>query len=262
MAHKHTQLTNSRKLSFESTAALRKHNRLLTKMNTNTCIAQAIKMIKNKNVKNEEEQIDMIVPLLSTLAPEFREEAIDRLTAFCVSFNKGIRTEDSNVSWGDVVAREEGEKDARFVTMTPQEWMAEQQMAKRQHRFPSWDAWVTWVRRIDEARRPKPVTRVITREVDSVGRMLNEYRELKERPQYYAASQASYDGLEMELMNAVRSYPGGGWRLEMEFQKERPALQLRIDEIIAQVKATQSVKMNLRNIAARNIQRKWMAVHA
>lgn len=224
-------------------------------MNMNT--TKIINELEKLYPKNVETQTDLIARMLSEVPVADHEAVMQECAIYCTLANSTRYME--NMTWGDQVAREEDAKDARFVAMTPSDWKEVQQVAagRRTTRpwFPSWDAWVVWVRRIDNKRNVKPCREIIRREPDQLTKLVAERRDTIRYPTS-TGSQEDYENVISSYEEAIRALPGGAWRLELEYRAERPALQVRIDEIVAQVKVMQKVKKTL---AAMRIQRAWRA---
>jgi len=223
----------------------------------NTIATQIINELEKLYPKNVETQTDLIARMLSDVPVTEHEEVMHECAAYCMIANSTRHME--SVAWGDQVVREDDAKDARFVEMSPSDWKEAQQVAagRRTTRpwFPSWDAWVTWVRHIDNKRNARQCREIIRREPDQMTKLIAERRDMMRYPAS-CGTQEDYENVLSNYEAAIRALPGGAWRLELEYRTERPALQVRIDEIVAQVKAMQSAKKTL---AAARIQSAWRA---
>lgn len=226
----------------------------VNKMNVNQ--SEAIKIIKALEAledKSTDAQVNTIIEMMEGVPEDYREEVMDRCATFCVlSRDKG-----KHMDWFTEKEKEEMKADEKFVEMIPSVWQFVSKQAKYDRWFKSYDDWHVWVRRVEGKRNVRMRTAgVIEREVDAVSRLLADRRDIKNFPSEFACTQEGYDEMIESIETAIVALPTGKWRLELEFQKERPALQGRIDEIVHQVKSLSYVKeMN----AASRLQTAWRA---
>jgi hypothetical protein len=210
-----------------------------------------INALENLNTKNEEKQIELIVEMMKNVPAEDREDVMERCATYCTLSNAN-----KEESWGEDAYARETEADARFVDLSQADWWKAKEEAKRHKWFRSYAGWEDWRKRIDARRTDKAMcSRIVVREMDFIGKLLAERRDIMSYPAVYG-SQQQYDEQIEQIERLIRTMPAGKWRLEMEYQKERPALQVRINEIIAQVKATQQAKEEM---AVARIQNMWRA---
>ena len=220
-------------------------------------ISRIINILEAGKYYTEEEQIEVTAELLKKekdLTSEELDEVLTRVSIFCVLSNASRKLKDS-FSWGDECLRDEKEKDEKYVVMSDKEWWNTKEEAKRKHWFNSWEDWKDWkdrVHRRRDERKAKPVVS-IPREKDLIANLLDERRDIMRYPAYMG-SEETYHQTIQDIEATVRSLPGGKWRLEMEYQRERPVLQIRINEVVNQVKALYSLK---KTIAACKIQNAW-----
>jgi len=205
----------------------------------------------------KEEQVEVVAEMLKQekdLTEQEVDEVLTRCAMFCI-LSRESREMKISSSWGDESIREEKKKDEKFVVMSEKDWWNAKEVAKRQHWFKSWEDWKDWKDRVQRERdsRKNNIV-VIKREKDMVEKLLDERRDVMRYPTCHVSSEESYHQLIEDIEATVRSLPGGKWRLEMEYERERPKLQIRINEVVNQVKALYSLK---KNIAATIIQNAW-----
>lgn len=218
-------------------------------MNTIQIIKTLEFLIKQK--ASEEKLMDAIAELIQWVPAAEKEETVNRCVMFCV-----LSAANKEVSWGEDAYEREVEADARFVNLTGQQWWQVKECAKMERWFKTSAGWNEWRLRVDGKRREKAVeSHRVARELDLLDRLLEERRDLMRYPAV-AGSQEGYDSQICDIERVIRTLPAGKWRLEMEYEKERPALQARIDEIVRQVKLTRALKDSL---AAKRIQATWHA---
>lgn len=216
----------------------------------------AIKIIKTletyiKKNASEETLMEVIADMIQAVPAEEKEEAIDRCATFCI-----LASSNREMRWGDEAYEQEVAADERFVNLNGQQWWQVKECAKMERWFKTPAGWNEWRVRVDGKRREKAAaSHRVARELDLLGKLLEERRDLMRYP-VVAGSQTGYDEQIADIERVIRSLPAGKWRLEMEYEKERPALQERIDEIVRQVKLTAALKDSL---AAKRIQAAWHA---
>ena len=217
-------------------------------MNT-TYAENIIAELEKKYIKNEEKQLDFIAARLNGVPTDEQEEVIFRCAAY-MTLSRTTKVTD----WFAEAEAEETRADACFVAMNERDWRDTQQQAKRQRWFGTWDRWVSWARRVDSKRREKAMaSRVVKKEVDRIGLLLSERRDVQRYPAAYG-SEENCGRLIGDYERMICALPAGKWRLALIKQEESKALQPRIDEIVRQVKLTLSLKETL---AAKRIQAAW-----
>jgi len=212
-----------------------------------------IKALEAQADKTTDAQVQTIIEMMEGVLDGEREEVMDRCATFCVlSRDKG-----KHIDWFAESEKETMKADEKFVEMTPSVWQFVLKQAKYDRWFKSYDDWHVWVRRVDGKRKVRMrKTTVIEREVDAVSRLLSDRRDIKNFPATYASTQDGYDEMIESIETAIVALPTGKWRLELEFQKERPAFQGRIDEIVHRVKSLAYVK---ETVDAARLQCAWRA---
>ena len=140
------------------------------------------------------------------------------------------------ITWGDQVCYEEEAADEMFVSMSSEAFEIEKQVAKRDRRFGSWDAWLVWARRIEVKRK---IVRTSVRTILTVSPLsqLVAYRaDCMRYPSQYCIDQESFDREIRAIEKDIHREAGGAFKLHLIHSAEAVVAGPEIESTIARVK--------------------------
>ena len=140
------------------------------------------------------------------------------------------------ITWGDQVCYEEEAADEMFVSMSSEAFESEKQVAKRDRRFGSWDAWLVWARRIEVKRK---IVRTSVRTILTVSPLsqLVAYRaDCMRYPSQYCIDQESFDREIRAIEKDIHREAGGAFKLHLIHSAEAVVASPEIESTISRVK--------------------------
>ena len=212
-------------------------------------VIRAVNALPKKTFAN---LVEVISDMVIGYPPEMHEGILERVVSFVIMTQDPVQTWlKSGAQWGTVVARLEDLEDDRYLQMTTSDFENVKQVAKYNRWFTCWNDWVAWVSRLDNKRRVH-AKKSQQRVTDEVGSWIDARRELMEDKDMLFKTREAYLEELGWFEQQICRLPSGKWRLQLEHNKERQKINLRIKDIIGQVKAVTRIRDNW---AATKIQR-------
>lgn len=154
----------------------------------------------------------------------------------------------TGAGWGDAVE----DPDNKYVHMTHDQFETEKKKAKHDRRFPSWDAWLDWAKRIEHKRR-----NIIPTSEPKTTSMLSTLLALREdylrHPERHFRTREERDKELYKLENDIRHEPGGAYKLSLYIKEEVKAAEPEINAIVARVKRGVQAISNVKRLLAGKI---------